>query len=292
MHASTAQQVSTSTVQPGAGRIMCRDGLTLQVRQWGDGQPDCLLIHGFGDGGYIWDRLASELAVTSAVAAVDLRGHGESEWDARQRYDAGTHAADVIDIADALALERFAVVGHSLGGDIAIRVASACAGRISGLAIVDFGPEIDPLATDHIRAEFNAESRTYRSMAEYAARLEAKYLLASPANLSHLARHAGRVLPDGTFRLKRDPAMGVALSASAHEREQLWGLLHRLTCPVLVVRGVGSSVLARAVAERMMATLRNGSLAEIQRAGHAVMIDNPAGFAAEVLPFLSSVGCS
>lgn len=66
--------------------------MTLHVRQWEGALPNCVLIHGFGEGGYVWDDVACKLSVSWRALAIDLRGHGESERDAQCRYDTLTRA--------------------------------------------------------------------------------------------------------------------------------------------------------------------------------------------------------
>lgn len=283
----TAQHMLARPMQPYSRHFTSSDGVALHARQWREAASVCLLIHGFGEGGYVWNDFVAELSAATCVLAMDLRGHGDSQWDMRRHYDVQTHADDVMRMLTALDLERVLLVGHSMGGDIAIRVAASCPERVTGLAIVDFGPDIDAAATDHILAEFNADSRTYRSVSEYAARLEARYPFAAPALLSRLANHALRMQADGSFQLKRDPTIGCASPSRADNRKVLWTLLRQLSCPTVVARGVASSVLAPPVADRMIATLRHGHLVVVPRAGHAVMIDNPGGFAAAIMPFLS-----
>jgi pimeloyl-ACP methyl ester carboxylesterase len=66
----------------------------------------------------------------------------------------------------------------------------------------------------------------------------------------------------------------------------LWALFKTMEWPVLLVRGEGSAVLPRDVAERMVKVIPNGRFRSVRFAGHDVMSDNPAGFADAVLPFL------
>ena len=136
--------------------------LSLHVKQWSTGTEACILIHGFGEGGYIWDNFAPSIAKLFQTLAVDLRGHGDSSWHPRGEYDVEGHVADVIQVIDALRIKRFVLIGHSLGGEIALRIAAVRPESVRGLVIVDFGPDLNPEVTDRVVTDFNDSIRTWR----------------------------------------------------------------------------------------------------------------------------------
>ena len=74
------------------------------------------------------------------AAAVVLRGPGDSEWDAAGRYDIGAHVSDLSAALSTLGSRPVVVVGHSMGAEIAIHLASTSSRRLLGLVLVDFGP--------------------------------------------------------------------------------------------------------------------------------------------------------
>lgn len=99
-------------------------GIELAAHDTGpsDGQP-VLLLHGLGGTTATWAEFAAELAGHGRRAvSVDLRGHGESSWPGTG-YDFGTMAADLVDFIEALELAPADIVGHSLGGRVALDVA-------------------------------------------------------------------------------------------------------------------------------------------------------------------------
>lgn len=123
-----------------------------------------------------------------------------------------------------------------MGGDVAIRVAASCPSRVIGLAIVDFAPDIDPAATSHILAEFNADSRAYRSVGS------------TPRDCGEVSVRFDRAaFAAGGLRAPQAPGRqlsakaqsrdgGRAGASEADERPALWRLLPRIPCPVLVAR--------------------------------------------------------
>jgi 3-oxoadipate enol-lactonase len=273
-------------------RIALTDRPALHVREWeGRSGPTCILLHGFGDSSCVWDEFSSSFTAATRIVAIDLRGHGESDWDPEARYDAGIHVTDVLGVMDALGIDRFVIAGHSLGGEIALRLTASCRERVIGLIMVDFGPDLNPEGVERVRADFAAGLRIYRSIAEYASWLEERRPLVPPHVLHRLASDALRLHPDG-YVPKSDPGLRKSEDAPVNQASaELWRMLRQVICPTLIVRGKGSAVLSQSVAERMVSALRNGALQTVKKAGHAVMLDNAEDFANAVETFCAYLQC-
>jgi len=108
---------------------------TSSLHEEGHGEPTFLLIHGFGDGGFIWIDLLPRLASISRAIAIDLRGHGDSDWDIHSRYSAAAHLDDIDFVIDKLGLTDIVLIGHSLGGEIALRLAARHPKLVRGIII-------------------------------------------------------------------------------------------------------------------------------------------------------------
>jgi pimeloyl-ACP methyl ester carboxylesterase len=262
--------------------------VSLHINQWGAGNEACILLHGFGEGAYIWNNFAPKIAELFRTLAVNLRGHGESSWHPKGEYDIESHVADVVEVIDTLRVKRLVFVGHSLGGEIAVRIAAARPERVIGLVIVDFGPDLNPEGAGRVLTDFNESVRTWNSLSEYEVWLQKRRPLVSPAIISDLSAGALRAHPDGGYRIKCDPALGTAKTRQK-DSATLWKMIVSISSPVFVLRGIGSAVLLRDVAERMERVLPNGRLLTITRAGHGVMTDNPGEFADALYPFLSQL---
>ncbi len=119
--------------------VVVPGGCRLHVRLWpGDGVP-FLLLHGLASNCRMWDRTAALLARAGhAVAAVDLRGHGQSDRPVAG-YDFATVADDVAAVLDALGWMRPVVVGQSWGGNVAVAFGARHPGLARGLGLVDGG---------------------------------------------------------------------------------------------------------------------------------------------------------
>lgn len=261
------------------------EGQILHITRWGAGPQICLLLHGFGEGGYVWSDFSRRIPSCYTCIALDFRGHGDSAWDRSGYYSTAMHTCDVISVVSILDVTSLVVIGHSMGAEVAIRAAIELGPRVLGLVMVDYGPELNEEGSTQVRRDLRESMKPYHTVKEYLSILEEKRFLTAPNMLSDLASNALRNSADGLFRIKCDPAL-VATEDAAPDNSQLWDFLRMIRCPALLVRGNGSAVLPRVTAYRMREILGPTSLREVNLAGHAVMMDNPEGFAEVVLPFL------
>src|SRR3954465_4947135 len=112
-------------------------GHRVSYRTAGSG-PALLLLHGIANSSETWERAASLLSDRFTVIAPDLLGHGKSATP-RGDYSLGAHASGARDVATALGHERVTVVGHSLGGGIAMQFAYQFPERTERLVLVSSG---------------------------------------------------------------------------------------------------------------------------------------------------------
>ena len=266
-------------------RIEVARGVALNVRTWGERPPGLLLVHGFGQGGFVWRSLAASMP-DRGLAAVDLRGHADSDHDRLRRYTLETHVADVIEVARALDLRNFVIVGHSLGA----AVSALAAGRLPcpprAVVLIDGGPGLSPSASAHIREEFLQTKFRYRSIAEYREHLQASMPLAAAHVLQAMAVDALEQLGPEEFRIKADRALGYQDQGPSLDAA-LWQALQGMRVPLLLVRGTASALCSKRWCDDFAARVPHAALETVERAGHAVMLDNPARFNALVQQYVS-----
>lgn len=114
-------------VDVGSGRLL--------VRRWGSGAP-VVLLHPLALSGAVWEPVATRLAGSFQVLAVDARGHGGSSWDG-EPFGIGDLAADVVGVLDGLGLASAHLVGLSMGGSVAVTVAGWWPERVRSLVLAD-----------------------------------------------------------------------------------------------------------------------------------------------------------
>lgn len=135
--------------QSAASRFVDVDGMRVHVRREGTpGRPTLLLLHGTGASLHTWDGWVAALGGRYDLVRMDLPGFGLTGPHARDDYRVSSYAAFVGDVADTLGLERFAIAGNSLGGNIAWHFAAANPDRITALVLIDPSglPPVEPRA--------------------------------------------------------------------------------------------------------------------------------------------------
>ena len=101
-------------MEPRSLRVPGAHGLSLHLLEWSREGVPLLLVHGFSNEAHIWDDLAPELAPHYRVLALDLRGHGDSDWDPEQRYDYPEHVSDLESVCEHLGIGTGLVDGAAL----------------------------------------------------------------------------------------------------------------------------------------------------------------------------------
>jgi pimeloyl-ACP methyl ester carboxylesterase len=265
-------------------------GLTFHYVTWGpESAPPLVLLHGLTSHARSWDALGRELSANRRVIALDQRGHGDSDRAPDGDYRVATMAGDVAGFVDAIGLERFELLGLSMGGRVGIAYAGGHVTRIERLCIVDIGPDIHLPGMERIRQMMAGAPERIGSEEEAVQLARRANPRAPEAGLRERVRHGLRSLPDGGLEWKYDKALrDMMRHGGRRETIDLWEPLRRITAPTLLVRGADSDVLSADVAKRMIDALPDGRLVEIAGAGHPVPLDQPEAFARAVRAFLGA----
>jgi len=272
------------------GATLQINGLSLHHREWNHGgHRPVLLVHGANVQLHTWEPIAEDLAAADRVIAVDLRGHGDSEW-ARDGYAVGAFVSDLAGVVGALAAAPCDYVGHSLGARIGIAFAAEHPHLVRRLVLSDTGPELAPQAakynqallasTGHIRGFRNAEE----ALALYR-RLHPEW---KPVFHDLHVRHQLRQNWTGRLVFKSDPEL-FWLSGSAGTREipYLWEAAARVRAPTLILRGRRSPFLDDRIVERMMSVMADARVV-VTETGHYIPREDPGEFVRLVRGFLDA----
>lgn len=228
-----------------------------------------LLLHGFSGTRRAWDGVVAELGERYRPLAIDLPGHGGAA-DARP-IDFATCTEAVLAAAPA----RFALVGYSMGGRVALHVALAAADRVSSLSLISTTAGIED---ESERAQRREDDRELAAMIEregveaFGAFWATRPVFAGQPPEVAAAAHADRL---------RNGAAGLAASlrgVGTGEMAPLWERLGELTMPVQVIVGERDRKF-RAVGERLAAALPDAGLVVLAGAGHAVHLEVPSAVA-------------
>jgi pimeloyl-ACP methyl ester carboxylesterase len=255
---------------------------------WGTvGRPPIVFLHGGGLNAHTWDLVCLGLRRDRHCFALDQRGHGESEWSPVMDYRTESHVGDLEAFVDHLGLDRFVLVGMSLGGANALAWAGRHSEKLAGLVLVDVGPEVRTAGAQKIAA-FTSNQKPMESLDEVIERAMAFNPRRDRELLRLSLRHNLRQTPRGQWMWKYDQRHRGKVDPGAAERRRdlLWSAVAKVQCPTLVVRGAQSDVFHDEDAERLAGALGRGRWVRVENAGHTVQGDNPAGLLTELRAFL------
>ena len=249
---------------------------------WEWGAPEnarvLLCVHGLTRQGRDFDRLASALAAHYRVAAPDIVGRGQSDWLAdKAGYGYPQYCADMAVLLARLGSATVDWVGTSMGGLIGMMLAAQPNSPIRHLVLNDIGPLVPKAGVERLAAYVGKDPRfpNLDAAIAYTREVAAPFGALSEDEWRHLTVHGLRQEPDGSFRLRYDPAIAAPLQGEIKDVD-LWSLWDRIACPVLVLRGQHSDLLLPATAAEMQRRGPKAKVVEIPGCGHA-----PALMAAE-----------
>lgn len=263
---------------------------SLRFHYWELGGPQAravLVLHGIMGHAREWSTLVRTLASEYRVIALDQRGHGASDW--ADRYTASAMAGDVIALIERLELGSASVVGHSMGGMVALLAAARRPELFDRLVIVDVSPDVvsGPISTE-LRPWIETLGQTRYDNVQQAVDewLDGDPLAREPLMRNYVA-HNVVLDEDGRLRWRFDAAGLAGFLDDGVTEAELWDAVEAIESPALLLRGEHSFAVSAASAEHMVSRLRAGHLAEIQRGGHDLGVQQPEQVARATLAFLS-----
>jgi pimeloyl-ACP methyl ester carboxylesterase len=283
----------TEATKPATGtdQFTTLNGLRVHYVEWGaPDAPPVVLLHGLRSYARTWEPVATALADRYRIIALDHRGRGDSAWDPAGDYSTGAYVSDLEQLAGSLALERFTLVGHSMGGTNAIVYAARNPGRVRLLAVEDIGPgsSASGAGAERVRRELAQTPREFAAIAEARAYWRGVRPDISDAALESRVENTLRRLPDGRWEWKfdLDGITRARLDPDPARHVDLWPHVEGLRCPVLVIRGARSDFLSAATCAEMAARQPLLCWTEVAAAGHYVHDDNLAAYLAALRDFL------
>jgi pimeloyl-ACP methyl ester carboxylesterase len=249
---------------------------------WSDADPELVLVHGGAQNAHTWDTVA--LALDRPLVAVDLPGHGHSDWRADRRYWPVDNAEELAQVLPALAPSPRLVVGMSLGGLTSIALAARHPELVPRLVLVDVTPGVDRDKAAPIAA-FVAGPEQFASFDEILERTIAFNPTRTESSLRRGILHNARENDDGTWTWRYD-RWRLAEGEDMPDFRPLWDDVSKLTMPLMLVLGTDSGV----VGEEDVAELRRrqpGVRVEVvEGSGHSVQGDRPIELARLIESFL------
>jgi len=271
--------------------------LKLHYAVWGDeANPPLLLIHGNRDHARTWDQVAVQLKKRFCVYAVDLRGHGDSEWSVGGQYSLPEFVLDVAMLGNELSRFPLTVIGHSLGGAVALEYSGVFPGNVSRVVAVEgLGPRMtEPTPASvrmrhwigHMQDFDRRTTRRYASVEDAVRRMREENPHLTPEMAHHLTLHASRRNEDGSLSWKFDNYVRLhsPYEFNIAEAREIW---NQIRCPVLLIRG-SESWASDPESDGKASAFHDYKTVLVKDAGHWVHHDQLDVFMGVVWDFLDS----
>jgi len=255
--------------------------LSLHYRLSGaEGNPVVIFLHGFMGSSRDWTSVISKLQTDYRCLAIDLPGHGRSV--ACDAYSFENVLTEVLTICEELGVDRFWLVGYSMGGRVSLYLAKQMRDRISGLVLESVSPGIENAAERVARRDADDVLCERLEQGPLSVFLEEWYTQPMFANLQQKPDLLKSLL---RLRLDNDPSeLASALRGMSVGRQpDLWNVLEDLPFPVLAITG-GLDTKYVGIYSR----INNAKKVVIPETGHNVHLENPASYIKAVVEFLNS----
>src|SRR5215470_10105848 len=281
-------------------RIYFSQRLRLHYVDWGNhGAPPLVLLHGGRDHCRNWDWVAAALRRDWHILAPDLRGHGDSQWSSDGNYTVAAFLYDLAQLIHQQELAPVTVIGHSLGGNIALRYTGIYPDNVRRLVAIE-GVGASPEKTaerarvslaermhewiEETRRLSGRLPRRYPSIEHALRRMQEANQHLSPEQARHLTQHGVNQNEDGTYSWKFDNYVRVwpPYDMTVEDVELLWS---RIACPTLLVYGK-ESWASNPLEDGRARHFAHAEIVSFEKAGHWVHHDRLDAFLERVRTFL------
>lgn len=270
------------------------DGINLHVRLMGEGEP-IFLLHGSFSSLHTWEVWQKELSPYYLTIALDLPGHGLTGPDELKRYSVQDYSELVLSLADKLNLGKFHLAGNSMGGAVALQVASDRPDKVLTLNLVDAAgaPKIETRSLDSTPTSARGSGAWVFKLLEnplfskvflkctprflFAMNMKEVYGDKSKIGLETTDRYFELMLRDGNRQATLD-----RLNTPRNSNVDF----ERLTMPTLILWGAKDSWIPLSNAYVLEKAIPGSNLIVFDQAGHVPMEEIPTESVAEYLSFL------
>lgn len=264
------------------------NGIGLAYYEWGSlNMPTLICLHSHTSTATSWREFAEFASSGYHVLALDQRGHGNSEWSATG-YTRDHFVEDLSAFVNTKKLNRFTLVGCSMGGWNSILYAHAHPNQVEKIVMVDIGPEpstqrLQSPQPPPLPIEFNSFIRGFEW-------LRSGNGFASDERLMEDAKARLCERADGKWVWKADlqgfdnplPDMTDPVIINSY-----WDAIQNIGCPILEIRRAESDLVSDETLESMKKVGYEVSSVDVPNTGHVVMVDRPTEFITSIKKFLN-----
>jgi pimeloyl-ACP methyl ester carboxylesterase len=274
-----------ATAQMPGDRFVTVNGLRIHYLDWGsEGKPPLIMLHGIGRVAHTFDHIAPHFVSNYHVMAVDMRGHGDSDWDPKGAYLVEDYTKDIEGMAVQLHLRNITIWGNSTGGRVAQVFAGLHPELVSAVISEDVGPERPTQVAESVTRQLKQEdAKGWASEDELLAQLKSSNSRTPEDILRSYAHYGSKRRPDGRVIWKRDPAIGNGFVPT-----ELWRFVRQIKSPIIYVVGGRSTIVPASTQEELKTALPQAQIVTIPGVGHYPSEENTQAYLAIVDKFLAS----
>ncbi len=265
-------------------RYVTVNGLRIHYLDFGgDGKQPLIMLHGIGRVAHTFDHVASHFDQNYHVVAVDMRGHGDSDWDPKAAYLVEDYVKDIEGLAQQLRLRNIVIWGNSTGGRVAQVFAGLHPDLVAAVIAEDVGPERPREIADGFTSRLKQEDeKGWATEDELFAQLKTGSPRTADEILRAYAHFGSKKRPDGRVIWKRDPGIGNGFVPT-----ELWRFVRQIKSPIIYVLGGRSTIVPAATQEELRKTLPQVQIVTMPGLGHYPSEENPKDFLPIVDGFLA-----
>ncbi|MBQ7787636.1 MAG: alpha/beta hydrolase [Alistipes sp.] len=260
-------------------KFLMAGSTALHIADSGVGEKCVVLLHGYLESMYVWDDFAPLLTPSVRVITVDIPGHGISE--VKGEVHTMEMVADVLhQMLKSLEIERVTMVGHSMGGYVALAFCARYPEQLDGLVLLSSTPNPD--------TEAKRENRRREIALVRAGKKDALARVAPEAGFAEQNRRRLRSYIDDLtecVHITEDDGI-VALLGGMMERADQNEMLRKSTVPQLFILGKKDGYIPVEVAEEIVANHPQAQVAWLEESGHMGFIEEPEACAEALLKFV------
>lgn len=265
-------------------RFVKVNGLRIHYLDWGgEGEQPFIMLHGIGRTAHSFDHITPQFSASYHVIAMDMRGHGDSDWSPEGAYLVEDMVKDLEGLMDQLNLRNVVLIGQSTGGRVVQVYAGMHPDRVSRLIVEDVGPERPETISDGFARRVQSEANGWASEDEVVA-----YLMKSDKGISEesdrsYAHFGTKRREDGRLVWKRDPNL-----VKGFVPTELWQYVSKINCPTIYILGGSSSIVPSNTQDRLKQTLPKVQIVVMPRVGHYPDLEQPEACVKIIKSFLQS----
>ena len=256
-------------------------------------KPVLLCLHGFTSQAHSFDRLAENerLLDKFRVVALDMRGHGSSDW--ADSYLPNDFVQDIDAFVDHLGVDGVYMLGMSLGGIVAVTYAGQFPEKVKALMLGDIAPGISMEAIQRTMAD-DPSPESFASLdaaVEFASKGFSWPNVDNNGLRNDLALRLNPVVGENgseSYIWRADLSIYNSLPIMLQQEASRWQALGNTSCKILTLRGIDSPFVSDEIKNKIESVHSGAKVVTVPGAGHCILADNLDGFLNEALPFLES----